>query len=384
MVMPRRRHRHRSLLVVPLVLSGLLVASPARGADTVLGGLLRPSTIRSYDAIQVFSDFDGSAYRLAILRAGQVRRLAVAPSRAPFDVDIGPDRNGRPQLVYTRCKVERPDVALGRNTSTGCDLVVFSLAGAGRERPVRNANTDGDEFAPALWKGRVAFARKAKGSDRAHLYTRQLGAPRWRRSERLPGTSGQTSSRGILELDLRAEKLAQIVRFARSAEVRLVNISARSVRRLSRVGVGEGGQFFVGVGFAGAHLGWALNCLVSCQPLVKGVYRYRLSTGALMRADAPLQLGGAVIGLALFAADGAYVIDGEPQDGGCGGSLDPAPRQCRLIRSQPLAFGPPHARGTQESRQASQRDSRQPVPLNVRLLRRRGFARAYARELLGR
>src|SRR4051812_7838347 len=119
--------RHRFLLVVPLVL-GLGSAAPALAADTVVAHLLRPSTIRSYADVQVFSDFDGSAYRLAIRRSGQVERLPVAPSQAPFDADIGPDRQGRPQLIYTRCKSERADVNLGTNTSGGCDLVVFSLA----------------------------------------------------------------------------------------------------------------------------------------------------------------------------------------------------------------------------------------------------------------
>jgi hypothetical protein len=333
--------RHRSLVVASLVVLGLIIALPASAAGVVVGHVPRPSMIRDYGGIQVFSDFDGSAYRLAVRRETRLERLPVAPSGAPFDVDIGPDRNGRPQLAYTRCKVERADVDFGANSSTGCDLVVFSLAGGGRERRVRNANTaDGDEFAPTLWKGRIAFARKAKGADRAAVYTKELTAPRSRRSERLPGAPGHTSSRGILELDLRADKLAQLVRFAQSAEIRLVDVSDHSVRRLFRVGVGEGGQILTGIGFAGAHLGWALNCLVSCHPHLAGIYRYRLSTGALARASPPLALGDAVIGHALFAPDGAYLITGEPQDGGCGGSYAPVPRQCPLIRSQPLTFRP--------------------------------------------
>ena len=191
--------RHRSLLVAVVVVIAVLAAAPAYGADKVVGQLLRPSTIRAYDGIQVFSEFDGSAYRLAVRREGRIERLPVARSLAPFDVDVGPDRNGRPQLVYTRCKVERPDVEFGTNTSTGCDLVVFSLAGRGGERPVRNANTtQSDEFSPTLWKGRVAFARRARDSDRARVYIRQLAAPRSQPSERLPGAPGHTTSRGVL------------------------------------------------------------------------------------------------------------------------------------------------------------------------------------------
>ena len=175
------RH-HPLLLLAPLAVT-LAVCIPAAAADTVVAQLERPSTIRSYAGIQVLSAHDGNAYRLAVLRRGRIEILPVAPSQAPFDVDIGPDRTGRPQLVYTRCRVERPDVAMGRNDSQGCDLVSFGLDGLSGERPVRGASTpDGNEFAPTLWKGRIAFARKVPGRERPLVLLRDLGAPRSRPS----------------------------------------------------------------------------------------------------------------------------------------------------------------------------------------------------------
>jgi hypothetical protein len=342
--------RHRSLLVAPLVLA-LVASAPASAADTVVAHLLRPSTIRSYADIQVFSAFEGGVYRLAIRREGQIELLPVTPSQAPFDVDIGPDGQGRPQLIYTRCKLERPLTEVGANDSRGCDLFLFSLAGGGTERPVRSANTSANEFAPTLWKGRIAFARASKGRDRPVVYTRALAAPRSRPSEPLPGIprrarGERTTGGGVAELELSGDHLAQIVNFqaqGQLSEVRFVDISDRGTRRLARVGVGEGGQFFAGIGFAAGHLAWAFDWAGGGGPLVPGVYRYRLSTREVSRAGFPRVVDRQVIGLALFAADGAYMIDSQLEDDGCGevsGVFPPFFRPCQLIRSTPLSFRP--------------------------------------------
>jgi hypothetical protein len=327
--------RHRIVLIAPVVLA-LVLAAPASAEDTVVAELLRPSTIRGHAGIQVFSASDDSGYRLAILRADKVELLPVSPSPAPFDADIGPDSRGRPQLVYSRC------AAGGR----GCDLFVFSLAGGGTERPVRGANTaDGDEFAPTLWKGRIAFARKLPGRDRPAVYTRELGAPRSRPSVRLPGIPRRTSTRGVIELELYGRRLAQIVFFAGQTEVRLVDLSDRGVRRLAHTGVGEGGQYFAGIGFAGGHLAWVSSWVVGGGAVSPGIYRYRLSTGELARAPFPRSVLW-VVGLALFDADGAYMTDAQPPSDGCGDTLGEAPvfRPCQLLRSEPLAFRPVETR----------------------------------------
>jgi hypothetical protein len=324
--------RHRCLLIAPLVL-GLVASAPASASDTVVAELQRPSTIRSYAGIQVFSAFEDGAYRLAILRADTVELVPVEPAQAPFDADIGTDGKGRPQLVYTRCE------AAGRR----CDLYAFSLAGGGVERPVRSANTtDGDEFAPTLWNGRLAFARKVEGRDLPAVYTRQLSSPRSRPSVRLPGIRRRTSTRGVLELELHGRRLAQIVFFAGQTEVRLVGLADRGVRRLARTGVGEGGQYFAGIGFAAGHLAWVSSWIGGGGAVRPGIYRYRLTTGALARAAFPPAAAGPIVGLALFDADGAYAIDARPQEDGCGETLGevPVPRPCQLIRSEPLPFRP--------------------------------------------
>jgi hypothetical protein len=341
------RRRRSGLLVVSLLLV-LVAAVPAGAADTVVARLLRPSQVRSYAGIQVFSAFQDGAYHLAIRRHGRVEMLPVASSRAPFDVDIGPDRNGRPQLIYTRCQVELGGGNEGTNFSRGCDLVVLSLAGGGRERPVRGANTQANETRPTLWRGRIAFARP--GRDRPVVYTRALTSPRSRPSRRLPGVprrarGHRTMGGSIDELDLHANGLAQIVSFVafgQVSDVRLVDVSDRSSRLVARVGVGEGGQYFVGIGFAGGYLGWAFQWVAGGGELMPGIYRQRLSTGEISRAAGSRLVEGTLVGLALFAADGAYMIGSDLPAEGCDEVAGDQPDGdlCELVRSQPLRFRP--------------------------------------------
>jgi len=333
----------RALLLLPL--AAALAPCPASAADTVVAQLARPSKIRTYAGVQVFSVFDGGAYRLTVRRDGKVQPLAVAPSRAPFDVDIGPDSRGRPQLIYTRCAVEIPSDG-GANRNRGCDLYALSLAG-GRERPVRAANTPANEFAPTLWKGRIAFARALEGRDGPIVYITRPGATRLRRVPGVPQRArGQrVTEASVDELELRGDRLAQIVSFVargRLSDVRLANVSGHASRRLARVGVGEGGQYFADLGFADGYLAWAFSWVAGGGELVPGIYRLRLSTGRLSRADSSSLLRFGVVGLAPFAADGAYMTEADlPSDDGCGGA-EAAPTAvvgvCRVVRASPLHF----------------------------------------------
>jgi hypothetical protein len=315
------------------VVAALVAAAPASASDTVVAHLQEPSSIRTYAGVQVFSAFEGGAYHLGILRGGNVELLPVPPSQAPFAADIGPDRRGRPQLIYTRCKTD------GR----GCDLFVLSLASGATERPVAGANTSANEVAPTIWKDRIAFAREFKGRLRAFVYTRKLAAPRSRPSERLPAVPRRRrEERGkpgvVVELELSSEHLAQILDLTVSTEVRLVGVIDHSSRLLDRAGVGEAAQHFSGIGFSRGYLAWAFGGAVGD---LAGIYRYSLSSGGLSHARLPRIVDYDVAGLALFAPDGAYIIDRQPEVGGCGGdqeAIPPVVRLCQVIRSQPLQF----------------------------------------------
>ena len=330
----------------------LVATSPANAADTVVAHAQRPTAIRTYAGIQVFSAFEGTleggSYHLAILREGKVELLPVAPSQAPFEADIGPDRNGPPQLLYTRCAGRDPGT--GRNL--GCDLFTLSLADGAGEQPVSAANTSRNEIAPTLWNGRIAFARQSKDGSRAIVYTRKLTDPPARRSKRLPGIPfgrrfpgmpGRIKSGEVAELELYRDRLAQIVNYQFTSEVRVVrsSISSDRTRLLARVGVGEGGQYFAGIGFAEGYLAWARGGELA------GIYRHRFSTGDVSRAGFPRIVDFLVIGLAPFTPTGAYMVDWQPGTADdCGGEEAGPPaglplvRPCQVIRSERLKFRP--------------------------------------------
>src|SRR5687767_7393587 len=139
---------HRNFLVAAGVAAALLLTSDA-SAETVATPLAA-TTVREYQDTVVFSQFSPATqqYRLAVRRAGQAapELLPVEPADRPFDADIGPDSNGQPQLIYTRC-------------DETCDLFVYSLTRNTGERAVRNANDpENNDVHPTLWRGRIAWA----------------------------------------------------------------------------------------------------------------------------------------------------------------------------------------------------------------------------------
>jgi hypothetical protein len=298
----------RPLIVIAVALVALAAGTATAQAQTVA----RPqaaTTVREYQGILAFSTYDPAIdrWRLAVRRPGQdAETLPVAPSRLPFDADIGPNSNGRPQLIYRRCE--------GAGT---CDLYVYALEGDGGERPVHNANDpDHDDVAPTIWRGRIAWTRiYGSGRDaRPVVYTKLLTAPRSRPSTRLPGVPerrcgdvervcGPTTARSVMTLELWGANLAQTVAYTcrgcsgvARAELRLVRVPARSSAQLAVQQVGLGGQVLVGPSFADGRLGWYRTCLgdpAGCRGGVARPYRYRLSNGRYERAGSgPVRVDG--------------------------------------------------------------------------------------------
>ena len=106
--------------------------------------------------------------------------------------------------TYSRCRVEpdwgktgMPSYANGQ----GCDVYKLDL-GTGKEVRYTKVNaSDGNEYWPSYWKGRIAFAR-AYDNDRAkpYLYAKTIesSAP----SQRLPGGSRGVNTSSPLNIEL--------------------------------------------------------------------------------------------------------------------------------------------------------------------------------------
>jgi hypothetical protein len=142
----------------------LVIAAPARAADEVLGTLPGAKDLSAYGGWLVFSSPTGSgAWSLKTWHEGVLADVAVPAASAPFDVNVGPDASGRPTAVYSRCRTKPPD-----SPPAGCDLFAVTLGEAG-ERRLSISTTRHSEFAPAIWRGRLAFGRRSPGQRKADI-----------------------------------------------------------------------------------------------------------------------------------------------------------------------------------------------------------------------
>jgi hypothetical protein len=171
-----------------LCLMLVLVANASNAAaDTTVATLSKPAPVSFFEGRLAWSSFDPAtnAFVLMTRVGGATMALPVEPRSVPFDVDLGPDRNGATVAVYSRCRRDPgfttaignaiinqlPDWRSGR----GCDLYKFDFD-TGRETRVRGVNTGrASEFLPSIWRNRIAFARvyerrAGKAGQRAYLY----------------------------------------------------------------------------------------------------------------------------------------------------------------------------------------------------------------------
>ena len=295
--------------LILLLISLACLALPATAAAETVARPGVATAVREYQGNIVFSQFDRATneYRLAVRRAGAAAPevLPVAPADRVFDADIGPDSNGRPQLIYQRC-------------SETCDLFVYSLASDTGERPVRNANDpEHNDVQPTLWRGRIAWARiYGEQIDRkVVVYTKLLTAPRSQPSTRLPGVPerrcgdvetqicGPTTGRSVDALELWGDNLAQTVAYqcrgcsgTSQSELRLVRVSDRNARPVAFQVVGLSGQQLIGPSFANGWLSWYRGCLGDGEACRNGgavPFRHNLKSRAYAKGEAgPIRLDG--------------------------------------------------------------------------------------------
>jgi hypothetical protein len=183
---------------------------------------------------------------------------------------------------------------------------------------VRNANDpDHNDFAPTIWRGRIAWARDyGRGSEpNPIVYTKALTAPRSRPSTRLPGVPqrrcgeigtnrcGPTVGRTVRELELWGENLAQTVSYScggcegiDQTELRLADLGDRSARKIAFQVVGLSGQSLLGPSFSGGRVNWYRACLgdpSGCIGGRAGAFRATLGGSRYERAPAgPIEVRG--------------------------------------------------------------------------------------------
>ncbi|MGI8623567.1 MAG: hypothetical protein ACR2NB_08780, partial [Solirubrobacteraceae bacterium] len=79
-----------------------------------------------------------------------------------FDADVGPDANGAPVIVYSRCRREPAVTLIGGQgdwqTARGCDLYRYSLATRRETKLHHVSSVRSSETTPSIWRGRIAFS----------------------------------------------------------------------------------------------------------------------------------------------------------------------------------------------------------------------------------
>lgn len=225
----------RRLLPALLLLLAAAVpsAAHAQSSDVVLASALDSSAITAYGGQVVLSKRDPQTGNWALVRwhAGVVDVLPVAQRSVPFDADAGPGRDGKPVVVYSRCRQE-PALTLGLaptpdwQTARGCDVYELTLSGTPAERKLTAVSSASQsETTPSTWRGGVAFVRHADGAFVPKVLYLAPGAKRLRV---LGGGSVQTCTQaaycrfaqrhdGVDQLDLGPKRAAYVWRMTGGA-----------------------------------------------------------------------------------------------------------------------------------------------------------------------
>jgi hypothetical protein len=333
-------------LLATAVVAALLTPGAAE-ADTSIGALAAPTPVRAWAGTAVLSVLDPAtgSYRLATQAATNAPQPlpGIAPAAQPFDADIGPGPGGVAMIVFARCQ-----------TASHCRLARTTAAG-GTETPIAgSAATDGWESAPTVWGGRLAFARRyATGSQR--VYVRPLDAGKRVRSVRLPGVPARECDEvggcraigdgTVRELELRGTTLAENVHFSlRSVgicgegQMRLVDVTHRTSRRVTRTICGLSGSTLLGASLTHTHLLYARICPgdpSGCQNRNTLIYRYGLSDGRLEHVPQ----ADVLTGFAALHDDAAIEVRApSTNDGTCINHIENTTPPCELALAGPFAF----------------------------------------------
>jgi hypothetical protein len=306
-------------LVVLVVVLGwpATAAGQAPLATNTAGG-----PIAAWSSVVAWSAWDDAAggYRLVVDREGARMVLPVAAQQFPFDVQAGPGPDGGPWLVWSRC-----EGGSATEPSGDCDVVAWDVA-AGREQRVAEAATQGRrEFAPAIWRGRIAFAHRRIGRQTRRTRTRLAVAPvAGGRARAAPGMPvgncggapfwcGSARPTDVVSLALRDDALAVSASYGVDGnrpgicgfqEVRLADLRTGIVRRVSPTATcGLSGAQYSAVRFSDSGRLWYVRSCPGdpggCSRGRSGPFRYTPASGRTTRLEVSLTPGFAISSVAV-------------------------------------------------------------------------------------
>jgi hypothetical protein len=204
------------------------------------------------DGVVVFSQRVGDGFRLVAQRGrGAVRPLPVAPSAAPFDVEVARDPRRGPVVAFARCQIQG-SIDGDEWERRRCRLGVVDADGRGGERPLGPAARTGISHRfPALQGGRLAYVRVPDHGGRAQVVV----------DGRVAISRAHVSGPdGLYGLDLARYGIAAAIEQARD-DIAIRNILLQRPGEAARVvasgGTGEENDAYaVTPAFAGPYLYW--------------------------------------------------------------------------------------------------------------------------------
>jgi opacity protein-like surface antigen len=335
----------KRLAIVCAAAAALLApAAVASAQDQAVATLDRATPVAAFGGRLLWSRLDRPSgdWSLVTRAGGVTERVPVAPRRVPFDADLGPGPDGATVAVYSRCRRDPP--AGGGfapplyNRGRGCDVYLYDFA-AGAERRLANASApSASEFFPTIWRGTLAFGRTYDDKpNHPYIYARPVNGTAT--SERLPGgarqacrrdpSTGRTScSDDTLSRPMGLELYGRRLAFAWTflgfsegldTEIRMDTLGGGHTRVAHQDGGGLTQVQHGWPAFESGSLYWSIACYgdgAGC-PGRYGLRRYRVTTRATQRADAPAAVLGhdRDAGLSFLLVDAAPGTDclGDPE-----------------------------------------------------------------------
>lgn len=166
---------NRSLIVLSALFVGVFGTNEQSQAQaptpTVISAEVDgPSTVSAYAGWVAWSRYDSATRRWSLVARAPGAAAAVPVKTAsrtmPFDVDLGPDRRGRPVAVFSRCEFEHkpnPLVPIAYRLNRGCRIMQIDLTSA--RETLRYQRRGSSVFLPTIWRSRLTYAIRTAGDD---------------------------------------------------------------------------------------------------------------------------------------------------------------------------------------------------------------------------